>query len=124
MPIYEYECMACGTTFEKRQGFHDEPKADCPNGHIETRRLIGTPAIVFKGSGFYINDSKTDKKNGSKSSTTEKDTNGTSNEPTKSEATSENKAESKTDSKAENKAESKSESKSEGKTKESSPAAD
>ena len=58
MPIYEYECLTCGARFEKRQSFSDEPKADCPHGHADTRRLIATPAIVFKGSGFYVNDSK------------------------------------------------------------------
>ena len=58
MPIYEYECLTCGTTFEKRQSFSEVAKADCPNGHSETRRLISSPAIVFKGSGFYVNDSR------------------------------------------------------------------
>jgi putative FmdB family regulatory protein len=58
MPIYEYECLTCGTTFEKRQSFSEEPKADCPKGHANTRRLIAAPAIVFKGSGFYVNDSR------------------------------------------------------------------
>jgi putative FmdB family regulatory protein len=58
MPIYEYECLTCGTIFEKRQSFSEEPKADCPNGHKDTRRLLAAPAIVFKGSGFYVNDSK------------------------------------------------------------------
>ncbi len=62
MPIYEYQCLTCDTTFEKRQSFSDESKADCPNGHQKTRRLIAAPMIVFKGSGFYVNDSKT--KNG------------------------------------------------------------
>ena len=58
MPIYEYECLTCGLKFEKRQSFSDEPVADCPNGHSDTRRLIAAPAIVFKGSGFYVTDSK------------------------------------------------------------------
>lgn len=58
MPIYEYECLTCGLKFEKRQSFSDEPQADCPNGHSNTRRLLATPAIVFKGSGFYVTDSK------------------------------------------------------------------
>ena len=58
MPIYEYECLTCGAKFEKRQSFSDEPKSNCPNGHSKTRRLIAAPAIVFKGSGFYVNDSK------------------------------------------------------------------
>jgi putative FmdB family regulatory protein len=63
MPIYEYECTTCGITFEKRQSFSDAPVAECPNGHTDTRRLLSAPAIVFKGSGFYINDSKTAGKN-------------------------------------------------------------
>ena len=58
MPIYEYECLTCGVMFEKRQSFNEVPKADCPNGHPETRRLLAAPAIVFKGTGFYVNDSK------------------------------------------------------------------
>jgi len=64
MPIYEYECLTCGTTFEKRQSFSAEPVADCPNGHPKTLRRLSPPAIVFKGSGFYINDSKAASKNG------------------------------------------------------------
>lgn len=58
MPIYEYECLTCGVKFEKRQSFSEEPTAACPNGHAKTRRLLAAPAIVFKGSGFYVNDSK------------------------------------------------------------------
>lgn len=58
MPIYEYECLTCGEKFEKRQSFSEEPRADCPNGHTQTRRLLAAPAIVFKGSGFYVTDSK------------------------------------------------------------------
>lgn len=90
MPIYEYECLTCGIIFEKRQSFSDVPKADCPNGHSETRRLLAAPAIVFKGSGFYINDSK-----GSKSSI-----NGSSPKSEKSEKSE------KTESSSETKAES------------------
>ncbi len=97
MPIYEYECLTCGVTFEKRQSFNDDPKADCPNGHAETRRLLAAPAIVFKGSGFYINDSKASKSsiNGSSSSKGEKSD--SSAEP-KSESKSETKSETKSES--------------------------
>jgi putative FmdB family regulatory protein len=91
MPIYEYECLTCGVIFEKRQSFNDEPKANCPNGHAETRRLLAAPAIVFKGSGFYINDSKA-----SKSSA-----NGTSAKSEKTESSSESKSDSKTETKSE-----------------------
>lgn len=91
MPIYEYECLTCGVIFEKRQSFSDIPKADCPNGHSETRRLLAAPAIVFKGSGFYINDSKASKSsiNGSSSNKNEK-----SEKSEKSESSSETKVES------------------------------
>ena len=84
MPIYEYECKTCGTTFEKRQSFRDEPVADCPHGHSETQRILSAPAIVFKGSGFYINDSKS-KSNGPA-------------DKSKKKKTSESKPESKSDS--------------------------
>ena len=91
MPIYEYECLTCGVTFEKRQSFSDESKAKCPNGHAETRRLLAAPAIVFKGSGFYINDSKA-----SKSSV-----NGGASKSEKSDSSSETKSESKPETKSE-----------------------
>ncbi len=95
MPIYEYECLTCGITFEKRQSFSDETRADCPNGHKETRRLISAPAIVFKGSGFYINDSRAkNSANGSGSATTQKTGTGHKNEE-KSKSKSETKIESK-----------------------------
>ncbi len=89
MPIYEYECLACGTTFEKRQSFSEEPQTDCPNGHEETRRLLSAPAIVFKGSGFYINDSKSSKNGIS----------GTKNKGNKSETTSESTSKEKSETK-------------------------
>lgn len=94
MPIYEYECLTCGVTFEKRQSFSDESKANCPNGHAETRRLLAAPAIVFKGSGFYINDSKA-----SKSSV-----NGSASKSEKSDSSSETKSESKSETKSESSA--------------------
>ncbi len=93
MPIYEYECLTCGVTFEKRQSFSDEPKAGCPNGHPETRRLLAAPAIVFKGSGFYINDSKASKSSANGASTKSDKTDSSSVEP-KTESKSETKPES------------------------------
>ena len=91
MPIYEYECLTCGTQFEKRQSFSDAPEAECPNGHDNTRRLLATPTIVFKGSGFYVTDNRGKAKNGiNRSSTDEK---------------SETKSEQKTEAKAEKKVE-------------------
>lgn len=102
MPIYEYECLTCGDVFEKRQSFNDEPKANCPNGHTETRRLIAAPAIVFKGSGFYINDSRNGKSgtNGKADSTLENKTESNKAE-SKADSTSESKTETKTETKSE-----------------------
>ncbi len=57
MPLYEYECEACGQRFEKIQKYSD-PLADvcakCGKGPV--RKLLSSPAIQFKGSGFYITD--------------------------------------------------------------------
>jgi putative FmdB family regulatory protein len=57
MPLYEYECDACGKRFERIQKFSD-PLADvCPNcGKGPVRKLVSSPAIQFKGSGWYITD--------------------------------------------------------------------
>jgi putative FmdB family regulatory protein len=71
MPLYEYECEACGKRFEKIQKFSD-PHADvcahCGKGPV--RKLLSSPAIQFKGSGFYITDyaKKSSSEAGSKSS--------------------------------------------------------
>jgi len=56
MPLYEYECDACGHRFEKIQKFSDPLEETCPKcaGHVH--KLMSSPAIQFKGSGFYITD--------------------------------------------------------------------
>ncbi len=58
MPTYDYQCDACDYTFELYQGINDAKKRKCPKcGKLKLRRLLGTgAAIVFKGSGFYQTD--------------------------------------------------------------------
>jgi putative FmdB family regulatory protein len=57
MPLYEYECEAeNGRRFEIIQKFSDEPLTVCPSCGGKVRRLISSPAIQFKGSGWYITD--------------------------------------------------------------------
>ena len=56
MPIYEYECAECGIHFDKLQRFGDPAPDACPNGHHQVQRLLSQPAIIFKGSGFYVTD--------------------------------------------------------------------
>lgn len=84
MPLYEYECQQCKERVEIIQKFSDPPYSICPKCGGEMKKLFSSPAIQFKGSGFY----KTDYASGSSTG-------------------------SKTDSKSETKSESKSESKSE-----------
>ena len=73
MPLYEFECEACKTRFERIQKFSDANPEICPTcGKGPVRRLLSSPAIQFKGSGFYITDyakkSSTEASSGSKSS--------------------------------------------------------
>jgi putative FmdB family regulatory protein len=56
MPIYEYECSECSWRFEKKQRFHDEAVADCPKCQSKSKRIMVPSQIIFKGSGFYVND--------------------------------------------------------------------
>ena len=56
MPLYEYECDACGHRFEVIVKFSDAPLETCPTCGGPVHKLMSSPAIQFKGSGFYITD--------------------------------------------------------------------
>ena len=56
MPLYEYQCDACGREFELIRKFSDPPLEKCPHCGGTVRKLFSSPAIQFKGSGFYITD--------------------------------------------------------------------
>ena len=56
MPIYTYQCQACGHVLEKRQSFTDAPLTSCETCGGELRKLLHPVGIVFKGSGFYNTD--------------------------------------------------------------------
>ncbi len=62
MPTYDYECDACGHTFELFQSFSAPVEKKCPEcKKLKLRRLFGTgAAVVFKGSGFYQTDYRSD----------------------------------------------------------------
>jgi putative FmdB family regulatory protein len=56
MPLYEYQCDGCGHRFEVIQKFSDPLVDTCPKCGSPVRKLMSSPAIQFKGSGFYITD--------------------------------------------------------------------
>ena len=70
MPLYEFECEACKTRFDRIQKYTDPNPDTCPTcGKGPIRKMPSSPAIQFKGSGFYITDyaKKTSSEAGSKS---------------------------------------------------------
>ena len=56
MPIYEYQCEDCTDRFEIKQSMKDDPLTTCPRCGKRVQRLISSPAIMFKGSGWYVTD--------------------------------------------------------------------
>ena len=64
MPTYEYHCDSCDQNFDVVQSFHDDPLTSCPTCGSPVRKVFGNVGIVFKGTGFYKNDSR--KKTGAK----------------------------------------------------------
>lgn len=61
MPTYEYECGKCGHVFERFQNMSESPLKRCPECRGRVRRLFGPGAgILFKGSGFYQTDYRSD----------------------------------------------------------------
>jgi putative FmdB family regulatory protein len=58
MPTYEYLCQSCGARFEAWQKITDDPIDVCPTCGEHVRRIIFPVGLVFKGSGFYVNDTR------------------------------------------------------------------
>lgn len=116
MPIYEFVCQNCGHEFEKILSFSAQTTPSCAVCQsTQVVRQMGRPAIHFKGSGWYINDSKTNKDsaNGADSKPGEKTpplaeaTPATTSSDVKSDTKSESKSESKSDTKSESKSDTK-----------------
>jgi putative FmdB family regulatory protein len=99
MPLYEYQCDACAHRFEVIQRFSDPPIEVCPKCGGTVKKLLSSPAIQFKGSGWYITDYA--RKGGESSAAP------ASSEPTAdttSDAKADTKADTKTDTKTDTKA--------------------
>ncbi|MFG2037537.1 FmdB family zinc ribbon protein [Dactylosporangium sp. NPDC048998] len=91
MPTYQYACTECGHQLEAVQSFTDEPLTVCPQCEGRLRKQFSAVGVVFKGSGFYRNDSRSPAKSASAGSSTKTET--------KAESTTESKTETKTESK-------------------------
>ena len=58
MPTYQYACTECDHAFEQVQSFSDDALSECPECSGRLRKLFNAVGVVFKGSGFYRNDSR------------------------------------------------------------------
>lgn len=56
MPLYDYECLSCGHSFELRQSFHEAGVGICPKCSGSARRKFHAVPVIYKGSGFYTTD--------------------------------------------------------------------
>ncbi len=95
MPLYEYQCDACSHRFEVIQKFSDAPIETCPKCGGVVQKLLSSPAIQFKGTGWYITDyARGGKSEGTVASGS--NTSGSSTTTPKTDTPSESKTESKT----------------------------
>ena len=99
MPTYQYACTECGHAFDQFQSFSEDSLTECPECSGRLRKLFNAVGVVFKGSGFYRNDSRAAGSGESGSSSAAE----TKSEP-KSETKTETKSESKPAAKSESKA--------------------
>jgi putative FmdB family regulatory protein len=99
LPIYEYECTSCAAVTDIRHGFKETTSDVCPTCGGSLKRLFKPAGIVFKGSGFYITDSRKAGDKGSKSeSSSSSDSNAKSDSGSKGDSGSKSDSGSKADS--------------------------
>ncbi len=90
MPTYQYACTECGHSFEQVQKFSDDALTECPECHGKLRKLFNAVGVVFKGSGFYRNDSRgkdTSSSSGTSSSSSSSSSSGSSSDSSSSSST-------------------------------------
>jgi len=98
VPTYQYACTECGHAFDQFQSFSDDALTECPECQGRLRKVFNAVGVVFKGSGFYRNDSR-DKKSSALASDSKSDSksDSTSDSGTSSDTKSETKSEKKSD---------------------------
>ena len=100
MPTYQYACTECDQTLEQFQSFSDDALTVCPSCEGRLRKVYNAVGVVFKGSGFYRNDSRTDGKSAKAAGTSESGGSTTSDSGSSDSGTSEKKTETKSEKKS------------------------
>jgi len=95
MPIYEYQCNQCRERHEIIQGINDAPLTHCPKCGGEMKKLISSPAIQFKGSGFYKTDYASSSSSSSSSNSSSSSSSSSSDSKPAASSSSDSKSESK-----------------------------
>ncbi len=80
MPTYQYACTECNHAFEQFQSFSDDALTVCPQCQGRLRKVFNAVGVVFKGSGFYRNDSRTDGKSAASASKSGSDSSGSTSD--------------------------------------------
>ncbi|NSC22228.1 FmdB family transcriptional regulator [Streptomyces albus subsp. chlorinus] len=110
MPTYQYQCTECGEGLEAVQKFTDDSLTECPSCEGRLKKVFSAVGIVFKGSGFYRNDSRNSSSSSSPASSGSSDS--SKNGDSKSSGSSDSSSSSSSSSSSESKSSGKSESKS------------
>lgn len=84
MPTYQYQCTECGEGLEAVQKFTDDALTECPNCGGRLKKVFSAVGIVFKGSGFYRNDSRGSSSSSSPASSAKSSTSTSSSAPSSS----------------------------------------
>ncbi|MCX4881374.1 FmdB family zinc ribbon protein [Streptomyces sp. NBC_00847] len=98
MPTYQYQCTACGEGLEAVQKFTDDALTECPECSGRLKKVFSAVGIVFKGSGFYRNDSRGSSSSSSPAS--KPSTSTSSSEPSSSSSSASSSSSSSSDSKS------------------------
>ena len=86
MPTYQYRCTACSNELEIVQKFTDSPLTTCPECSGSLRKVFNAVGVVFKGSGFYRTDSRSDGKSGGSGTKSDSSSSSSSSGESKSDA--------------------------------------
>ncbi|MFD9392690.1 FmdB family zinc ribbon protein [Streptomyces sp. NPDC060000] len=84
MPTYQYQCTECGEGLEAVQKFTDDALTECPNCGGRLKKVFSAVGIVFKGSGFYRNDSRGSSSSSAPASSSKPSTSGSDSKPSTS----------------------------------------